>query len=131
MAKRSFGYGYMVVTGIKYGSLIGGCRMENVIKEIKKFNDERDWNQYHAPAQLAKSICIESAELLECFQWDDVHFDKEHVCEELADVMIYCISMANRLDVDMETIILSKMEKNALKYPVAKAKGKSDKYDKL
>lgn len=105
--------------------------MEKAIKEILKFNEERDWNQYHAPVHLAKSICIEAGELLECFQWSDDNYDKEHVCEELADVVNYCILMADKLDVNLEEILLSKLEKNAIKYPVDKAKGKSDKYDKL
>lgn len=105
--------------------------MEKAIKEIIKFNEERDWNQYHAPVHLAKSICIEAGELLECFQWNDDHYDKEHVCEELADVMNYCILMADQLGVDMEEILLDKLKKNEIKYPVEKAKGKSEKYNKL
>lgn len=105
--------------------------MEKAIKEIIKFNEERDWNQYHAPVHLAKSICIEAGELLECFQWNDDNYDKEHVCEELADVMNYCILMADQLSVDIEAILLDKLKKNAIKYPVEKAKGKSEKYNKL
>ena len=80
---------------------------------------------------LAKSISIEANELLECFQWDNEHFDKEHVCEELSDVVNYCIQMADKLDVDLEEIGLKKLEQNKIKYPIEKAKGKSDKYDKL
>lgn len=105
--------------------------MEKAIKEIIKFNEERDWHQYHAPVHLAKSICIETGELLECFQWNDDNYDKEHVCEELADVMNYCILMANQLGVNMEEILLDKLKKNEIKYPVEKAKGKSEKYNKL
>lgn len=80
---------------------------------------------------LAKSIVIEAAELLECFQWSDNEFDHEHACEELADVMNYCILMADKLGVDMEEILLKKLELNKKKYPVDKAKGKSNKYDEL
>lgn len=105
--------------------------MEKAIKEIIKFNEERDWNQFHAPVHLAKSICIEAGELLECFQWNDENYDKEHVCEELADVMNYCILLADQLGVDMEEILLDKLKKNERKYPVEKAKGKSEKYSKL
>lgn len=105
--------------------------MEKVKKEIMKFTQDRDWDQFHSPANLSKSILIEAAELLECFQWNDNNFDKNQVCEELADVMNYCILLANKLDVDIETIILDKIEKNKKKYPVDKAKGNSTKYDKL
>lgn len=105
--------------------------MKKAVNEILKFNKERDWDQYHAPVHLAKSICIEAGELLECFQWNDDHYDKEHVCEELADVMNYCILMADQLGVDMEEILLDKLKKNEIKYPVEKAKGKSEKYNKL
>lgn len=102
--------------------------MEKIMNEIKQFVDERDWNHFHTPDCLAKSICIEAGELLECFQWNSDQYDKEHVLEELADVMVYCMQMAIALDVDMEEIIQSKMLKNAKKYPVDKAKGNSLKY---
>lgn len=105
--------------------------MKKTIDKIVQFSVERDWEQFHTPANLAKSIMIESGELLECFQWDDQTYDKEHVCEELADVMNYCIVMANALDVDIEEILLRKLAKNAKKYPVEKAKGTAIKYDKL
>ena len=64
--------------------------MEKLIKEIKQFNEERDWDQFHSPENLAKSISIEAGELLECFQWNN-SFNKDEVCEELADVFTYCI----------------------------------------
>jgi dCTP diphosphatase len=104
---------------------------ERLKQEIEQFVKERDWDQFHSPANIAKSISIESGELLECFQWDETHFDKEAVCEELADVMNYCIQMGIALDVDLPTIIEKKMAKNAKKYPVEKCKGKATKYDKL
>ena len=104
--------------------------MEELIKEIKQFNEERDWNQFHSPENLAKSISIEAGELLECFQWNN-NYDKEEVCEELADVFTYCIQMAMKLGVDPEEIILKKLDKTRKKYPVDKAKGVSTKYNKL
>lgn len=104
--------------------------MQQAIKEILEFNQERDWDQFHSPENLAKSISIEAGELLECFQWDS-EYDKEHVCEELADVVNYCILMADRLGVDLQEILLEKLEKNRQKYPVDKAKGNSKKYNEL
>lgn len=104
--------------------------MNEVKEQIKQFNEERDWDQFHSPENLAKSISIEAGELLECFQWNN-NFDKGEVCEELADVVNYCILLADKLDVELEDIILAKLEKTRKKYPVDKAKGKSTKYDKL
>ncbi len=104
--------------------------MKQAIKEIIEFNKERDWDQFHSPENLAKSIAIEAGELLECFQWSP-DYDMDHVCEELADVVNYCIVMADKLGVDLEEIVLKKLEKNREKYPVDKAKGKSKKYNEL
>lgn len=104
--------------------------MQKAIQEIIEFNKERDWDQFHSPENLAKSICIEAGELLECFQWNS-SYDKEAVCEELADVVNYCIVMADKLQVDLEEIVLKKLEKNRQKYPVEKAKGNSKKYNEL
>lgn len=104
--------------------------MEELINRIKTFNKERDWDKFHTPSNIAKSISIEAGELLECFQWDD-DFNKEEVCEELADVTSYCLMLADTLGVDLKDIVLKKYEKNALKYPVNKAKGISTKYTKL
>ena len=105
--------------------------MEKVIEEIKKFNNERDWGKFHTPENLAKSISIEAAELLECFQWDAENFNKQDVYEELADVFTYCVQMSISLGVSPEEIILKKLEKTKMKYPVEKSKGKSTKYNKL
>jgi NTP pyrophosphatase (non-canonical NTP hydrolase) len=105
--------------------------MERLMREIKQFNEERDWDKFHSPENLAKSISIEAGELLECFQWDNNNYNKQDVCEELADVFTYCIQMAMKLEVNPEEIILSKLEKTKKKYPVEKAKGVSTKYDKL
>lgn len=105
--------------------------MKELMKKISKFNEERDWDKFHSPENLAKSISIEAGELLECFQWDSQNYNKEEVCEELADVFTYCILMAMKLNVDPEDIILNKLEKTNKKYPVEKAKGVSTKYNKL
>lgn len=105
--------------------------MEELINEIKQFNKERDWEKFHTPENLAKSISIEAGELLECFQWDIENYNKEEVCDELADVFTYCIQMAMSLNVDPKEIILKKLEKTKRKYPVEKSKGISTKYDKL
>lgn len=104
--------------------------MEEVTKAIKDFNSERDWDQFHSPENLAKSISIEAGELLECFQWNN-KYDEDEVREELADVFNYCFLMADKLGVNPKEIILEKLEKTRKKYPVEKAKGVSTKYTKL
>lgn len=101
------------------------------IERIRKFSEDRDWDQFHSPANLAKSISIEANELLECFQWDEEHYDINEVKEELADVLVYCRNMLDKLDLDEDEIVNAKMEQNERKYPVNKAKGKADKYNKL
>lgn len=106
-------------------------RLEKLSDRIHRFNKERDWDQFHTPSNLAKSISIEANELLECFQWNDVEFDQSDVLEELADVTNYCIQMAQVLGVDLIEIINKKMDKTEQKYPVDKAKGVSTKYNKL
>ena len=105
--------------------------MEKVMKEIKQFNEEREWDKFHSPENLAKSISIEAGELLECFQWDGENYNREEVLEELADVFTYAIQMAMKLDVNPEDIIVKKLEKTKKKYPVEKAKGVSTKYNKF
>ena len=105
-------------------------KYEQLLEKIRRFNEERDWDQFHSPENLAKSVVIEAAELLECFQWND-EYDKEALGEEMADVFTYLIDLADRIGVDLLDITDRKMDKNALKYPIEKAKGRSDKYDKL
>ena len=106
--------------------------MKQETKErIRKFSEDRDWDQFHSPANLAKSISIEANELLECFQWDENNYDINEVKEELADVLVYCRNMLDKLNLDEDEIINDKMTKNEEKYPVSKAKGKADKYNKL
>ena len=104
--------------------------MKEVIEKIKKFNEDRDWDQFHSPENLSKSIAIESGELLECFQWNN-DYNKDELKQEIADVMNYCILLSHQIGVDPKQIILDKMEVSAKKYPIEKCKGKSDKYTKL
>ena len=101
------------------------------LERIKKFSEDRDWDQFHSPANLAKSISIEAGELLECFQWDEDNYKLEDVKDELADVIVYCVDMVQKLDLDIDELVNRKMDKNEAKYPVSKAKGKSTKYNKL
>ena len=104
--------------------------METLINRIKQFRDDRDWAQFHSPENLAKSIVIEAAELLENFQWNN-DFDKEKVKDELADVMNYCLLLADCLDIDVIENMHRKINENEKKYPVSKAKGTSKKYTEL
>lgn len=108
---------------------------QETIDMILKFRDDRDWKQFHNPKDLAISISLEAAELLEVFQWSgsDVSGDGKinKIREELADVLVYCVHMADALDLDIDQIVQEKMKKNNEKYPVAKAKGKSEKYSEL
>lgn len=105
--------------------------IEELKNRIKKFNEEREWDQFHSPSNLSKSICIEAAELLECFQWNDSGFNLEEVKEELADVVNYCMQLSQVLNIDLIKIVNDKIDITEKKYPVDKAKGKSTKYDKL
>ena len=104
---------------------------EQTINRIRKFVADRDWSQYHSPANLAKSISIEANELLECFQWSDTDYNLQHVKEELADVLVYCRDMLDALELDEDEIINMKMDMNEKKYPVEKAKGSNKKYTEL
>ncbi len=104
---------------------------QDTIDRIRKFTEDRDWDQYHSPENLAKSIVIESAELLECFQWSDTDYDLQHVKEELADVLVYSRNLLDKLGLDEDEIVNMKMDQNEKKYPVEKAKGSSAKYDEL
>ena len=104
---------------------------QETIDRIRKFTEDRDWSQFHSPANLAKSISIEANELLECFQWDEDNYDREHVIEELADVIVYCQDMLDVLGLDVDEIVNDKMEMNEKKYPVEKAKGNAKKYNIL
>lgn len=104
---------------------------QQTIDRIIRFTTDRDWDQFHSPANLAKSISIEANELLECFQWSDTDYKLDDVKDELADVMVYCIDMLDKLGLDADEIINAKMDKNEAKYPVEKAKGSAKKYTEL
>ena len=104
---------------------------QETIDRIRKFTEDRDWDQFHSPENLAKSIVIEAAELLECFQWSDKDYDLQHVKEELADVIVYSQNLLDKLGLDADEIVNMKMDQNEAKYPVEKAKGSAAKYDKL
>lgn len=106
-------------------------KLEEVELRIKKFVDDRDWNKFHSPANLSKSISIEANELLECFQWDEDNFDLEQVKDELADTINYCIQMCQVLNLDLVDIVNKKLDKTENKYPLEKCKGISTKYNKL
>ena len=112
--------------------------MDEVMARIRQFRDERDWLQYHDPKSLAVSISIEAAELLEEFQSLTAAQSRRHaqenrqaVSDEIADVAIYLLELTDVIGIDLKAAILSKLEKNAVKYPVEKSRGKSTKYDKL
>ena len=97
---------------------------QKTIDRIRKFTEDRDWDQFHSPANLAKSIVIEAAELLECFQWSDTEYDLQHV-------MVYSQNLLDKLGLDADEIVNMKMSQNEAKYPVEKAKGNAAKYDQL
>jgi dCTP diphosphatase len=103
---------------------------DQVRDALRRFADERNWGQFHTPENLAKSISIEAGELLECFQWSSEP-DLAHVREELADVFTYCLFLADRLGLDPNEIVLSKLEATRGKYPVEKSRDRSDRYDVL
>ena len=103
---------------------------QETIDRIRRFTSDREWEMFHTPENLAKSISIEANELLECYQWSD-DADLQHVQEELADVIVYCRNMLDALGLDEDEIVNRKMDQNESKYPVDKAKGKSDKYNQL
>ena len=104
---------------------------KETIDRIRRFSEDRDWDQFHSPENLAKSLVIEAAELLECFQWSGTDYDIQHVKEELADVIVYTQDLLDKLGLDENEIVNMKMEQNEKKYPVDKAKGSAAKYDRL
>lgn len=104
---------------------------QKTIDRIRNFTIDRDWDQFHSPENLAKSISIEANELLECFQWSDTEYDLQHVKEELADVIVYCQNMLDKLGLDVDEIVNMKMAQNEAKYPVEKARGSAVKYTDL
>ncbi|GAT74552.1 MazG nucleotide pyrophosphohydrolase [Microbacterium sp. HM58-2] len=95
---------------------------EQTLSALRAFVAARDWDQFHTPENLAKSIAIEASELLECYQWSPTP-DQQRVEEELADVVTYCIHLANRLGVDLDEIVMAKLEKTERKYPAEQNQG--------
>jgi NTP pyrophosphatase (non-canonical NTP hydrolase) len=104
---------------------------KELLETIIKFRDARNWKQFHTPANLAKSISIESAELLENFQWNDSEFDLHEVTEEIADIYIYLLLLSNSLKIDLENATKEKISKNEIKYPINLSKNSSKKYTKF
>ena len=108
---------------------------KDVIEKIISFREQRNWKQFHNPKDLAISISLEAAELLEVFQWSGketgVSDKKPQAIEELADILIYCVLMADALDVDIDSIVLDKLQKNSVKYDAEKSYGNNKKYTEL
>jgi NTP pyrophosphatase (non-canonical NTP hydrolase) len=103
-----------------------------LINELTKFRDERDWNQFHNPKDLSIALSIEANELLEQFLWKNhEEANPEKIKEELADVFAYAFLLADKLNLDVEKIVLEKIKRNGEKYPVDKSKGTSKKYNEL
>lgn len=101
-------------------------------KEALAFRDARDWAQFHNAKDLAAGLSIEASELLECFLWKDAKAaDPDKIREEIADVLVYALLLAHEAKIDIPSAVREKLAKNALKYPVEKAKGRADKYDQL
>src|ERR1035437_8077152 len=106
--------------------------IDEITQRIRDFRDERDWAQFHNPKDMAEAICIEASELLEHFLWkrpqeslDVAAAHKEDISDEMADIAIYLFELADNLDVDLLHAMQNKLAKNAVKYPVSKAKGKN------
>lgn len=109
---------------------MGFMEYSDVLAALRAFVAERDWSQFHTPENLAKSISIEAAELLENYQWGSPE-EMSGVIDELADVLTYCFLLADKLGVNPHEIVIDKLTSTAEKYPVEKAKGRSTKYDRL
>lgn len=106
--------------------------IDAILEELRKFNHERDWDQFHNGKDLAIGLSVEASELLEAFLWkapEEIKMDK--VREELADVLSYAFQIADKYNLDIKGIILEKIQRNAKKYPVEKAKGSAKKYNEL
>lgn len=109
---------------------VGVMPSPDTVAALRTFVAERDWDQFHTPENLAKSISIEAGELLECFQWTPT-LDPQRVEEELADVVTYCIHLANKLGVDLDEIVMRKLDQTRVKYPADRSRGTSAKYTEL
>lgn len=116
-------------------------QVENILKKFNLFADEREWDQFHTIKNLSMALSVESSELLEIFQWvNDKEIQewlkndsrkKEQISDELADIFLYLLKIADKANINLETAVQSKMEKNAQKYPIEKARGNAIKYDEL
>jgi NTP pyrophosphatase (non-canonical NTP hydrolase) len=104
--------------------------MKDLIDSLVAFRDARDWKKFHTPENLAKSVAIEAAELLECFQWGD-NYEKKQIEDEIADVMIYCLLLTEAIGIDPEKAIREKIELNEVRFPVQIVKGTSGRSTKL
>jgi NTP pyrophosphatase (non-canonical NTP hydrolase) len=105
---------------------------DKLTEALVKFRDERDWEQFHNPKDLAIALSLEASELLETFLWKRPHeADIEKIKEELADVLAYALLIAKHYDLNVDDIVLKKIAQNALKYPADKAKGSAKKYTEL
>lgn len=105
---------------------------EEIVQALLKFRNERDWEQFHNPKDLALAINVEAGELLELYLWKEFsEANTEKIKEELADVFAYAFLLAEKYNLDVKQIVLEKISKNAIKYPVDKAKGTAKKYDEL
>ncbi len=108
---------------------------DETIRRVVKFRDDRNWKQFHTPKDLALSLSLEAAELLEVFQWSGADLEcvekRDQIQEELADVLSYCILMADICGFDLDAIMNEKVTRNEAKYPVEKAWGNSTKYTEL
>lgn len=105
--------------------------MQSIIKRLIQFRDDRNWEQFHTPQNLAKSIVLEASELLENFQWSEEPSNIQNVKEELADVMAYCLLLAEHYEFDIQTIIHEKIDLNEKKYPIERAYNTAKKYTEL
>lgn len=105
--------------------------MKDIIEQLRTFTKERNWEQYHTPDNLAKSIMIEAAELLENYQWQEEAKDLDNVKDEIADILAYTLMLADHYDFDVKELLNTKIKKNHAKYPKDKVYGKSDKYTEI
>ena len=105
--------------------------MKEIIDQLIKFRDDRNWKQFHTPENLSKSIVLEAAELLENFQWGTMNENKENIKEEIADIVAYCLLLCDHYGFELKYILKEKIEKNEEKYPISKSFGKSNKYNEL
>ena len=112
--------------------------LADLVSQTNLFSEERDWSQFHSPKNLSMALIVEAAELVEHFQWmqadeSDLLTNEKRlqVGDELADILIYTVRLANRLNIDLEKAAQEKMRKNKIKYPIEKSRGRSEKYTEL